>query len=157
VPGYDGYLVSRTGQVLSLKRNKLLAQARCKRGYSHVTLSSGGRARNHLVHRLVASAYIGPIPEGYQVNHLDSDRRNNNLRNLEICTPEANMAHAQRHGRMRRGEANPRAKLTEAQVRAIRRARAEGATVRELARRYDAVSEVAIRLICARKTWKHLE
>jgi len=155
VPGYPNYQVSQDGQVRSLTRNKLLAQAKNKRGYRLVNLYRDGRPRNFLVHRLVASAFIAVIPEGWEVNHKDGDKNNNAVDNLEIVTPEQNRLHAKRHGLLRRGERNPRAKLTEAEVREIRRRRAEGESVTLLARNYY-VGERAIFLICRRETWKHV-
>jgi hypothetical protein len=156
VPGYPNYQVSRDGQVRSLTRHKPLAQAENKRGYHLVNLYRDGRPKNFLVHRLVAAAFLAVIPEGWEVNHKDGNKHNNHLENLEIVTPEQNRLHAKRHGLIRRGERNPRAKLTESQVRDIRRRRAEGESVTLLARRYE-VCERAVYLICRRETWRDLD
>lgn len=156
VPGYPNYQVSRDGQVRSLTRNKLLSQVKNKRGYRLVNLYREGRPRNFLVHRLVATAFIAAIPLGWEVNHKDGNKDNNGVDNLEIVTPEQNRLHAKQYGLIRRGERNPRAKMTEAQVRDIRRRRAEGETVMKLAREYD-LGERAIYLICGRETWRHLD
>jgi len=155
VPGYPNYQVSSRGQVRSLVRHKLLAQVQGKRGYLLVNLYRDGKPKNFLVHRLVALAFIGVIPAGWQVNHRDGDKRNNDVRNLEIVTVEQNRAHAVKQGLMCRGEANHTAKLKEAEVRDIRRQRAEGVRVRDIARYYD-LSERAIYLICRRLTWRHV-
>ena len=159
VPGYEGhYQVSRAGQVYSLKRHRLLAQVEGERGYLTVNLYRNGRPEHCLVHRLVAAAFLGPIPPGYQVNHVDADKSNNRLTNLEIVTPEENRAHAARCGLLRdfKGEANIRAKLTEGKVRDIRRLREEGMRVQEIAWRFQ-VSERVVRLICRRKLWGHVD
>src|SRR5206468_2287903 len=91
VPDYPDYAVSRRGEVRSLKRNKLLAQTRGERGYLAVNLYRDNEPRHFLVHRLVAAAFIGPIPPGMQVNHKDTDKTNNELANLEVITPDDNM------------------------------------------------------------------
>lgn len=155
VPGYANYLVSRRGEVKSLTRNKLLAQTENRRGYHLVNLYREGRPRNFLVHRLVASAFLGVIPPGRQVNHKDGNKHNNGLENLEVVTPEQNRLHAKQHGLIRRGERNPRAKLTEADVKEIRRLRADGVRVWEIARRYG-MAERSIYLLCRRLTWQHV-
>lgn len=52
----------------------------------------------HYVHRLVAEIWISEIPEGYQVNHIDSNKLNNEVSNLEIVTMFKNMRHARDNG-----------------------------------------------------------
>ena len=156
VPGYSNYLVSRHGEVWSLVRNKVLAQVVGKRGYSTVNLYRDAHPRNFLVHRLVAAAFLGPIPPDKQVNHKDGDKQNNNLDNLELVTPEENRAHAARTGLVVRGEQNPVSRLTDAKVRAIRAQRDAGVRVQEIAYSFG-VSEKTIYLVCRRITWRHVE
>jgi hypothetical protein len=157
IPEYNGgYLVSRDGEVLSLKRNKLLAKVQIGRDYVRVNLYQDGQVRHHLVHRLVAAAFLGPISPGYEVNHKDGDKSNNALSNLEIVTRDENRKHAQRNGLLRRGEANAKAKLTAAKVREIRELREGGESVPELARAYG-VTQQSIYSICNRKTWAHVD
>src|SRR5262249_54022603 len=131
VAGFPGYQVSRAGEVFSLKRNRLLSPAETKKGYLAVNLYRDGKPKNLLVHRLVAAAFIGPIPVGYVVNHRNGCKTDCRSSNLEICTPKENSEHAKRHGLIRSGERNARAKLTAAQVRTIRRLRREGMAVRD--------------------------
>jgi hypothetical protein len=156
VPGYPNYLVSRRGEVWSIARRKMLSQVEGRRGYMLVNLYRGGRVRNFLVHRLVAMTFIGRIPPGKQINHRDGDKRNNRADNLEIVTPEENREHAKRTGLVVRGEDNPSARLSEKDVLAIRRMRAEGVRVRDIANTYD-VSERTVYMLCRRKTWRHVE
>lgn len=155
VPGYPNYQVSRCGEVRSLGRNKLLALYRNDRGYLLVNLYRDGRAKNFLVHRLIASAFLGVIPQGWQVNHLDGDKGNNRVENLEVVTQDENLKHAARTGLLRVGEANHKAKLTEKEVVEIRRLRAEGVRVQEIAYRFN-VSERAVYLASNRLTWRHV-
>lgn len=87
--GYPGYLVSTYGDVLSLKRGcHPLAKARTDKGYLRVSLCGETR----FIHRLVATAFITK-PEGtteWVVNHLDGDRTNNHVGNLEWVTTDQN-------------------------------------------------------------------
>ncbi len=157
IPGFGGlYRASRSGQILGVKRGRLLKQFRDRRGYLHVNLYDGsGRPKHCLVHRLVFEAWVSPIPSGFQVNHISG--KCNQIENLEIVTPEENRDHAMRTGLInRRGEANPRAKLTEQKVREIRTLRAEGMSVQAIAWKFR-VSEKAIYSIVVGKTWRHVE
>jgi HNH endonuclease/NUMOD4 motif len=155
VAGFPNYVVSRTGQVWSIPRNRALKQTRNRRGYLLVSLYRGGRAKSYLVHRLIASAWIGPIPDGYEVNHRNGKKNQNDVNNLEIVTPQQNREHALRYGLIRRGADNPRARLTESIVKSIRLRAAGGETIRRLAREFD-VAEKTISLVINRKTWKHV-
>lgn len=96
IPGFPGYAITEDGTVLSFKGLKLRAlKPATNKGYLLACLSLDGKPHGKLVHRLVAQAFI-PNPEGKpQVNHKDSNRKNNHVANLEWVTPKENMAHAQ--------------------------------------------------------------
>jgi hypothetical protein len=65
-----------------------------------VNLYRDGKPQHFYVHRLVAEAFIGPIPEGFEVNHKDGCKTNANADNLEIVTARQNIQHAIRLGLM---------------------------------------------------------
>lgn len=97
VQGYEGgYTIREDGQVFSIKSGKPLKQQLNKR-YLEVVLCKNGKQKHFYVHRLVASHFIGPIPKGMEVNHIDHDRMNNSASNLEICTPSENMKAFAKH------------------------------------------------------------
>lgn len=91
IKGYEGlYKISNFGNVksLNIKRNKKLSMNRC--GYLFVNLSKNDVRKNFLVHRLVAAAFI-ENPENLPcVNHIDEDKTNNCVNNLEWCSYEYN-------------------------------------------------------------------
>lgn len=72
-------------------------------GYSMVNVSINGKARYLFVHRLVAEAFIGPIPRDKEINHIDGIKSNNVPRNLEYVTSAQNKAHAINNGLSIRG------------------------------------------------------
>ena len=94
IKGYEGlYQVSNLGRVRSYQRNKqgrLVNQYYDKRGYKVVTISKQSKLKLCKVHRLVAQAFI-PNPEGKpQVNHIDENKGNNCVDNLEWCDNKYN-------------------------------------------------------------------
>jgi hypothetical protein len=65
-------------------------------GYQQVDLSAAPRRKTVMLHRVVAGAWIGPRPDGLEVNHRDGDKQNNAASNLEYVTHAANMQHYKR-------------------------------------------------------------
>ncbi len=127
-------------------------------GYKRILLTAHGRRRLWPVHRLVAEAFIGDCPPGYQVNHIDSNRSNNVANNLEYVTPKGNQEHSWRTTNRQpphRGEATPFAKLTDNDVIQIRRLRHEGLTYEAIAARFN-TKQANVWHICMGRTWKHL-
>lgn len=80
----------------------------------------GLQGRTYLVHDLVARAFIGPRPEGYEVCHRDGNRKNNRKGNLRYDHHIANCADRKEHGFIVEGEKNPQAKLLPEHVEKIR-------------------------------------
>ncbi len=124
IADYGGkYQVSNFARVRSLYRGKtkLIKPDIIHTGYLRVTLYKDGKTKSHYVHVLVAQAFI-PNPEGKrQVNHIDGDKNNNCVSNLEWVTPAENIHHAFETGLRKIGCEHFRAKFTAEQVREIRR------------------------------------
>ena len=116
---------------------------RLKIGYMTVNPVRDGKNVSTYVHHLVAEAFLGPRPPGLSINHLDGDKTNNHVENLEYVTHAANMAHAARTGLMQHGEGHASAKLSDAQVDAIRAARVAGERGVDVARRFG-VSQTTV-------------
>ena len=92
VVGYEGlYKVSNYGRVKSLGRYKKIISGKLNIwGYSQVGLTKYGTKKMFSIHRLVAQAFI-PNPENKPcVDHIDTDRRNNSVNNLQWCTYSEN-------------------------------------------------------------------
>lgn len=106
VPGYEGcYQINSSGVVKSLDRRcvstkgwvqhtigRVLKPQRCTNGYMFYPLCKDGVVKQHLIHRLVLSAFVGKSE--LEVNHKDGNRENNNLDNLEYVTRHENQIHA---------------------------------------------------------------
>jgi len=67
-------------------------------GYPRVVLSRDGSFKHVTVHKLVAETFIGPRPDGMQINHKDLNRGNPNVRNLEYLTPTENVEYSKVRG-----------------------------------------------------------
>lgn len=104
IDGYDGrYQVSSWGRIRSI--NGILKPYENKKGYLKIGLCKDGICHKHRINRLVAIAFI-PNPDNLpQVNHMDGNRQNNSITNLEWTTNLENRRHAQAlRERIERGE-----------------------------------------------------
>lgn len=99
VVGYeDHYMVSSLGRVKSVKFNKerILQPQSVAHGYLQVGLTKAGKQKFFRVHTLVARAFLGECPPGYEVNHKSEtgDKTDNRADNLEYVTKSQNIRHA---------------------------------------------------------------
>lgn len=87
------YRVEKTGKIYAEHLGKYLSPYSNGLGYKAVKLLVGGVRKQFYVHRLVAREFLGQI-DGMVVNHIDGDKSNNDVSNLEICTQKENQQHA---------------------------------------------------------------
>lgn len=94
VKGFPGYSVSSSGVVYSSKRGpEVEVNGSVWMGYRKVTLCNGSKTKTIAVHRLVAEAFLTK-PRGHNVvNHIDGDKSNNKLSNLEWTNHRGNSKH----------------------------------------------------------------
>lgn len=95
IKDYSDYLVTVDGKIFSLKSMRFLSQNnKTKAGYPRVQMFNENGFKWQTIHRLVAETYL-PNPENKaQVNHMDGNKANNLLCNLEWATPSENQKHA---------------------------------------------------------------
>lgn len=94
----EQYEVSNTGLVRNKITKHILKPQIDKKGYERVRLSLHDKKVTAKVHRLVAIAFIPNIDNKPQVNHIDTNKRNNNVKNLEWSTNGENQIHAYKTG-----------------------------------------------------------
>lgn len=166
IAGYEGfYEVSDLGRVRSMPRIVVSSSGRHNRmggfvlnawvggpGYPMVGL----RQRSHLVHRLVLEAFIGPCPPGQMCRHLNGNRQDARLVNLCWGTQLENEGDKLVHGTRTQGEKHGGAKLTDEAVREIRRLRAEGMLMKDIAAKFGVAHSIVSRVV-SRKIWSHVD
>ncbi len=93
--GYeDLYKISNKGRVLSNYKKRILNNSLNNTNYIQTVLYKEGKCKNYLVHRLVGEHFISNIDNKPYINHIDGNKINNIVSNLEWCTPKENVDHA---------------------------------------------------------------
>ena len=159
-PVFNGvYRVSNLGRIRritahqSLVGDGIMKTWVTKCGYVQIEICVAGKRKKHLVHRLVAAAFVAVNGGGY-VDHKNGVKTDNRADNLEWVTCRENIRRSYEMGLSHRGERHSSAKLTEEQVLDIR-ARYTPGGYGQLAREYG-VDPGNIRHIVLRNSWKHI-
>lgn len=93
----DLYLINSDGSVYSVRKKRMLIPRENNVTYKYLYIALTGHNGQSLrtsIHRVIAFHFIGPCPEGCEVNHKDLDRSNNDISNLEYITHQQNILHA---------------------------------------------------------------
>lgn len=157
-----GYEISENGDVRRTHATDgspagtILAGSLCN-GYRRHNLKFEGKFRTFRTHRLVCEAWYGPPPsEEAHAAHNDGDRQNNHFSNLRWATALENARDRIKHGTNCAGQSNPAAKLTPAEVQAIRNAfTGQRGQPTKLSRAFN-VSKTTIRNIVKSKNWREM-
>ena len=117
IKGYEGkYIISNYGEIISLPRYKenrgkfqyvepkeICRYVNKKNGYVYVQLWNNATYKNIRLHKLVAENFIENKEGKEQINHIDGNKKNNKVNNLEWCTCKENIQHAYKIGLIKRG------------------------------------------------------
>ena len=114
IKGYEGlYQVSNRGRVRRIffinnvtekEKIKVLTPLKHNRGYLSVSLCKNGKQKMRLIHRLVAQAFIENKFNKKEINHINGNKKDNRVENLEWVTSKENTKHAIENGLKVRGE-----------------------------------------------------
>jgi len=164
IKGFKGlYQISNLGRVKSLKKKrgflilkeKILKSHLDNLGYQMLTLVKNKKHKQYRIHRLVAIAFISNLNNKKEVNHIDGNKSNNNILNLEWSTRSENMKHADKMGlRNINGENNNKSKLKNENIIFIRKNKNKYSQ-KELAFLFN-VTNANICSILKNKTWRHI-
>lgn len=105
------YAVSSEGRVQNLVTGRILKDGPNSGGYPCVKLYANGKNSQYRVHRLVMNAFCPTDDPSLTVNHIDRDKTNNSIQNLEWVSHNDNIKHAAELGWLRRGR--PRFRIVE--------------------------------------------
>jgi len=173
IKGYEGYYkVSNFGNVKSLRRkimtskghyhtvnSRVMVLKKDTNGYSSVILSKNQITNQFRVHRLVADAFIPNVENLKCVNHIDGNKKNNKVENLEWVTHSENSRHSVKIGLTQKkdnsGVNNPRSRVNDSIVILIRNDFNNGLSHGELMKKYNLPSST-ISNIKLKKTWTHV-
>lgn len=160
LPECDAYEVSSLGRVKRVtpakgtRANRMINPSRDRGGRMVFNVTDGGKRKQIKLHRAVASTFLGPCPEGYEVAHLDGNQENNALNNLKYATPTENNRHKAGHGTQPVGEGVWCSKLTADAVTAMRNDY-PGKSYAKLALEHG-VSVGSVVQVIKRRSWKHI-
>lgn len=149
--------VTIEGIVRSRKTGNILKHRISWDGYPKVNTKYKSKSFNQSVHRLVAIAYI-PNPNSYpQVNHIDGDKNNPYVTNLEWCNNSQNQLHAIKTGlrKVQRGSDTHMAKLTDEDVHSICKLIEEGYRNKDI-ESLTAANRFQVKDIRGKKSWTHI-
>jgi hypothetical protein len=142
------YDIDKDGNVLNTKLDKYITPVKKKTGYYEIRIGHNNKRMSLSHHRSVWEAWNGTIPIGMHVNHINENKADNRLCNLEIVTPSEN----QRKRTLACGEQINTSKATDKIVREIRSSQKR--TI-DLMKDYG-LSRSTIDRIKSRTTWKHI-
>lgn len=126
------------------------------KGYLRLTMQVDGKLHSVQAHRVIWTYRVGPIADGYQINHRDKNKTNNRIENLEVVTNQQNMDHAWSLGKNKPwcngGSGFWRGKelLSEYIKNTMRTLRAEGFSLREISEK-TGYSITHVQRTCAAK------
>lgn len=164
VEGWPGYEVSDMGRVRSWRSqgrraaitNSWKIMSTGEQKYKEVRLRAPGRTVKIRVHVLVLLTFVGPPADGQEVRHLDDCKHNNKLSNLCWGTRCENTDDKRRNNRIPQGEKHYAAKLTDADVVAIRERANKGESYGSISKDYPQTCEASIGYAASGRTFKHL-
>lgn len=162
------YLISNMGRLLTTgyrgsKRCTIMKPAKDANGYYRTMLLIDGKFKTIKLHRIVAQNWIDNPMNKLQVNHINFDRADNRVDNLEWATPKENALHSYNNGRIKRpictnfvkGSKIGTSKLNEEQVKEIRQKFKPRIYTREMLAQEYGVSQHTIKDAILRR-WKHV-
>ena len=170
IEGYEGlYQVSNRGRVKSLERIVMRKNGRPysvpelikerqidHKGYDRIGLNKNGKKKRFFVHRLALQAFNPSSDETLEVNHIDGNKLNNNVENLEWVTSSENSIHAFKNNlHNHQGERNTNASITDSEAKEIKKLKGKGLTQKEVGEMFGTTNYVVAN-IWNRRGWTHV-
>ena len=150
----ENYLVSNYGRIFSIKTNKFLKLTINNTGYVSLKIYDNNTKKTILLHRIIARTFLNELH--YEVNHIDANKLNNNLNNLELVTRSENLQHARDKGLFKKlkGSDNPSFIFTNEIIDDMINMQNNGCKLKEISLRYNTSMSYTCTLIKQRKNGK---
>lgn len=152
----NGYKISNKGKITKKNKDELQKMSVTQHGYNNcnAVFEDGFIVRS--VHRAVAYVFLGKPKEGQEVNHIDGNKQNNCVENLEWVTKKENQQHEAKILQKRDGENCYMSKLTDEEVIEIYALCKDGNLMyKDIASKYN-TSPSTVSLISCGRRWKYL-
>lgn len=154
-PEYTEYEISDKGRVKRKDTGRVLSPGIVKE-YRYVHLpKEPGKYKNRYVHRLVLETFVGLCPPNMECSHLNRDRSDNRVENLQWESHKDNQGRMGEHGVSPRGERSPWAKLKASDIPVIRQMILDGVPAKVIASKYD-MSASNVHHINRGDSWIHI-
>ena len=160
VSGYENlYAVSNDGFIYSYRTKKILKTYLAGSGYKYIKLHKNKVTKAFSIHRLVAINFLAN-PDGYkEVNHIDGNKLNNHINNLEWCSRSQNNTHAYKIGLKKAypqtGSKHGNTQMTEKDIIDIRLFYSKGISLSKISIVYP-VTKSTIWKIIKKMSWRHI-
>lgn len=151
------YILYDDGRLYDVKLGRFKNSVENRNGYLRYSIYVFGKRKFFFVHRLVLKTF-NPVEgmENLQVNHIDGDKKNNHLENLEWCTQSENQRHAFRMGLIsRKGTKNSACKLNERDVQDIVDMLLAKRPYKEISQKFN-ISKNTVAAIRGKRLWKDI-
>jgi hypothetical protein len=144
------------GKVYFLSKEKFIYPRVDNRGYLYISLRNNGIEKKFRIHRLIAKHFLPSYDESKTINHIDGNKNNNLIENLECITLKENIQHAVNNKLHAYGKKQYNSKLNDELVKEIRNKYIpRKITIKQLSNIYN-VSEQVIFDVIHYNTWKHV-
>lgn len=151
------YILYDDGRLYDVQLGRFKNPVENRKGYLRYSIYVFGRRKFFFVHRLVLKTF-NPVDgmDNLQVNHIDGNKKNNHLENLEWCTPAENIRHAYKVGlKSVKGIKNPACRLTEENVREIVEMLLAKRPYKEISQKFN-ISKNTVAAIRSKRLWKDI-
>ena len=153
INNYSDYMANVNGNIFSIKSNKYLKPQLYKNGYTNVDLCNNGKVKKFLIHRIIAETFLPNPKNKSQVNHINGNKSDNRVENLEWVTHSENQKHSIKLGlRSAKGIKNSQVKLSEKIILNIFNSTEKN---KYLALKYN-ISQATICDIKKGRSWTHI-
>lgn len=174
IPNFKDYFIDREGNIYSLRAGANQKKPEVPRkiktynsnGYRGIRLSKDGKLYKLFIHRILLEVFVSPCPPGYECRHINSIRDDNRLENLAWGSRVENMADKKLMGTENVGSKHGMSRLTEEQVKEIRRlgqeanikerAMDKGGNYKEIGKIFG-IAPSTVGAIVQERSWKHVK